>query len=237
MKKRHRKKSREAENAAVAQAAAALAAEDGAADEAAQDESAPTKASAAEAESEELRAVDEATSEEAVSEGAVSKEALSPLDRLRPGERAALIAALATRIRREAERAEQELVHELAEDLRYAEIEARYGAMKRLSAEFPFLAELGMRDRLIAAYHIDRSLHPTEKTPEEQLTTLLADPAMLSALSARFSELIAEKRGSLPPMAARHGTGTPRADRRPMPRDLREASDAAKKALGFSKNN
>ena len=163
-------------------------------------------------------------------------EATSPLDSLRPAERAMLIAALASRIRKKAEDEEKEAVKELATDPRYAEIETRDPSMKAAVTDFPFLADLGTRERLIAAYHIDRSLHPAVPSPEEQLTALLSDPAMLYVLSARFAELMAEKRNTLPPMAVHSGTQTPPADTKRAPRDLREASDAAKKFLGFTEN-
>lgn len=166
-------------------------------------------------------------------EGSSPVEEGSPLDRLRPAERAALIAALASRMRREAEEEEEEALAALASDPSYADIRLRAESMRALQKDFPFLAELDAKDRLTAAYHIDRSLHPDKLSPTEQLEELLADPALLSALSEKFAALVAAKRESLPPMLTRGGMSAPPADRRPLPRDLREASAAAKRSLGI----
>lgn len=185
----------------------------------------------------ELGAEAERTEAEGEAVPAEEAEGGSPLDRLRPGERAALLAALTARLRREAAAEEDRMAAALAEsDPSYAEMETRRASMRALPELFPFLAELGVRDRLIAAYHIDRSLHPQEKGAEERLCDLLTDPGLLTALSRRLSALVAEKRQTLPPVAARAGVSLPPADGRTAPRDLHEAATAARRALGISDN-
>lgn len=160
-------------------------------------------------------------------------EEASPLDRLRPGERAALIAALATRMRREEEDA---LLAELASEEACADIAQYAERMRALPTRFPFLATLPVRDRLTAAYHMCRGLEAVPRTAEEKLEELFSDPAMLAALSEKFSRLLAARRDATPPVPVRSGTAVPPADRRPSPRDLREASVAAKRYLGVKEN-
>ena len=160
-------------------------------------------------------------------------EEASPLDGLRPGERAALIAALASRMRREEEDA---LLAELAKESGYSDIAEYAEEMHALPTRFPFLASLPPRDRLTAAYHMCRGLSAKPRTAEERLEELLSDPAMLQALSERFSRLLAARRDATPPVPIRSGTAVPPADRRPSPRDLREASRAAKHYLGIKEN-
>lgn len=157
----------------------------------------------------------------------------SPLDGLRPGERAALIAALATRMRREEE---ETALAELAEEPEYADITEYIEEIRALPSRFPFLADLPTKERLTAAYHMYRGLSASPRTAEERLEDLLTDPAMLRALSERFSKLLAARRDATPPVPVRTGTAVPPADRRPLPRDLREASVAAKRYLGIKEN-
>ena len=162
-----------------------------------------------------------------------AKEDASPLDSLRPGERAALIAALATRMRREEE---ENALAELAGEAGYTDIAEYAEEMRALPARFPFLATLPTKERLTAAYHMCRGLAATPRTTEEKLEALLTDSALLTALSERFSRLLAARRDATPPVPVRSGTAVPPADRRPSPRDLREASVAAKRYLGIQEN-
>lgn len=168
-----------------------------------------------------------APDEEATEEGD------SPLEGLTPGERAALIAALATRMRR----AEEDgVLAELASEEDSADIAQYADKMRALPTRFPFLATLPVRDRLTAAYHMCRGLEASPRTAEEKLEELFRDPAMLAALSEKFSKLLAARRDATPPVPVRSGTAVPPADRRPSPRDLREASAAAKRYLGIKEN-
>lgn len=163
------------------------------------------------------------------------EEAPSPLDRLSPGERAALIAALGTRIREEAARAEAETIAELDSLPEYAGIAARADAIRALPARFPFLRELSMRDRLIAAYHIDRSLDPPQPSMEQQLSHLLDDPILLRVLAEKWQSVLAARRESIPPVATRAGTAGAPANKVRAPRNLREAALAARNYLGINK--
>ena len=162
-----------------------------------------------------------------------AKEDASPLDSLRPGERAALIAALATRMRHEEEKT---VLAELAREPGYADITEYAEEMRALPTRFPFLAGLPTKERLTAAYHMCRGMKEAPRTAEERLEELLTDPAMLGALSERFSRLLAARRDATPPVPVRSGTAVPPADRRTSPRDLREASVAAKRYLGIKEN-
>jgi hypothetical protein len=168
---------------------------------------------------------------EVAEKGGEAEEA-SPLDRLAPGERAALIAALASRMRRE----EEEAMAELAEDANYADIGNCAEELRALPARFPFLNTLPTKERLAAAYLMYRGLAEKPRTAEERLEELLSDPAMLRALSEKFSRLLAARREATPPIPVRSGTAVPPADRRPSPRDLREAATAAKRYLGIKEN-
>lgn len=157
---------------------------------------------------------------------------LSPLDRLSPGERAALIAALAIRMR-ENRREEEAQLAALDTDPAYAGIAGRAEALRSLQTQFPFLRTLAPRDRLIAAFHIDRSLHPPQPDTEQRLQALLQDAPLLRALSAYRSALLEARNRSVPTMASESGATLPPAYRKPAPRDLREAGHAARNALGI----
>ncbi|MBQ8859184.1 MAG: hypothetical protein IJ012_05280 [Clostridia bacterium] len=142
---------------------------------------------------------------------------LAVLSRLAEGERA-------RRLRAE----EDALLAEMEKEPAFAGITSRRKQMQALVAEISWLAALPTRERLAAAFYLDRGMRYHEPTKEEKLSALLSDPALLRAFAERQAILAAEARERVAPIA--RGGRMP-ADLPKPPRNLAEAGAAAKRVF------
>ena len=107
-------------------------------------------------------------------------------------------------------------------------IAARAAEMRALIARIPWLASLPTRERLAAAFYLDRGMRYHEPTKEEKLSALLSDPALLRAFAEKQAVLAADARARVAPIA--RGGRMP-ADLPKPPRNLAEAGAAAKRVF------
>lgn len=142
---------------------------------------------------------------------------LAVLARLAEGERA-------RRLREE----EDACLAEMEKEEPFLGIATRRDAMQTLVATVPWLSALPTRERLAAAFYLDRGMRYREPTKEEKLSALLSDPALLRAFAEKQALLTAEARAGVAPTA--RGGRMP-ADLPKPPRDLAEAGAAAKRVL------
>ncbi len=142
---------------------------------------------------------------------------LAVLARLAEGERA-------RRLREE----EDALLAEMEGEAPFAGISTRRAEMQALIGEIPWLAALPTRERLAAAFYLDRGMRYHEPTKEEKLSALLSDPALLRAFAEKQAVLAAEARAGVAPTA--HSGRMP-ADLPKPPRNLAEAGAAAKRVF------
>jgi hypothetical protein len=221
----------------TAEAVAAATAEEAAAEEAAAE-----KAVAEEA------AAEEAVAEAALAEAALAEEA-APRDTaaaffasLSLREREALIGALThlaeSEREREAQRAkeaEARAIAEMEKSPNFKGIAERADAIRALSAAVPWLGALPLYERLSAAYYIDRGMRYGEPTKEDLLEAALCDRALGAELARVSHEANAKRAKTLPPVSKKKGTSATPATVKGAPRNLAEATDAAKKYLRFYK--
>ena len=142
---------------------------------------------------------------------------LAVLSRLAEGERA-------RRLRAE----EETLLAAMEKEPPFAGITARREQMQALIATVPWLAALPTRERLAAAFYLDRGMRYHEPTKEEKLSSLLSDPALLRAFAEKQATLAAAARAGVAPTV---GSARMPADLPKPPRDLAEAGAAAKRVF------
>ena len=155
--------------------------------------------------------------------------ALSEEDRATVGMLLSSLAEAAREHRaRAAEEEEAALFSEMESEPAFAGITERRDAMHALIDKIPWLRALPPRERLSAALYLDRGMRLSDPSPEEKLTAVLSDPALLRALAERHARDKAAARAAQPPTAG--GTHTQRMPARlpKTPLDLAEAGEAAK---------
>lgn len=159
---------------------------------------------------------------------------------LTPTERQTLVAVLShlsqAEREREAARARAEedaILSEMEGEPVFRGIGARADALRALAGAVDWLGALPVRERLAAAFYIDRGMRYGEPTREDLLHAVLSDEALLRELSLRRREASELQKKTLPPVHAKRGaTGAPAAVKRE-PKTLAEATSEAKKFLRF----
>lgn len=199
----------------------------------------PTVAAAATEEAAVAAAVTEAASPatEAKDERALLAAFLAALS---PTERQTLVAVL-TRLsdgerEREARaaRAEEEaILSEMEKVPVFRGIGARAEALRALAGAVDWLGALPVRERLAAAFYIDRGMRYGEPTREDLLHAVLSDEALMRELAQRRREATETTKKTLPPVHARRGSAGMPATVKSAPKTLSEATGEAKKYLRF----
>lgn len=159
---------------------------------------------------------------------------------LSPTERQTLVAVL-TRLsdgEREREaaaaRAEEEaILSEMEKVPVFRGIGARAEALRALAGAVDWLGALPVRERLAAAFYIDRGMRYGEPTREDLLHAVLSDEALLRELAQRRREATETTKKTLPPVYARRGSAGMPATVKSAPKTLSEATGEAKKYLRF----
>ena len=155
--------------------------------------------------------------------------ALSEEDRTTVGMLLTSLAEAAKEHRDRAAAAEEAaLLSEMEKEEAFAGITERRDALRALIEKIGWVRALPPRERLSAALYLDRGMRLSDPSPEEKLSAVLADPALLRALAAHRAKDREAACAAQPPTAGGAHSARMPANLPKTPLDLAEAGEAAK---------